>query len=88
MSKENIVKKITINIGGKDIEVTPEQALKLHTELGNLFHIGQPVKEYVFCPVPYSVPYVPTTTPYYYYYPHGIPYCTGTLTGSSSITIT
>lgn len=67
MSKENIIKKITINIGGKDVEVTPDEAKKLHVALGELLGVT-PVKEYVKEYVPYTPyaplrPYVYPTTP-------------------------
>ena len=39
-----MIKKIIIEVGGKEIELTPKQAKKLYDELGELYSKG---KEYV-----------------------------------------
>lgn len=63
---KNIIKKITINIGGVDVSVTPEEAKNLHEALGNLLGLDKsPIiikeKEYV----PYQ-PYIWPYKPYWY----------------------
>jgi len=67
VKQENIIKKITINIGGTEVEVTPKQAKNLHEALGELLGVNQiTVKEYV----PYR--------PYVYPYSPNITWCGGT----------
>ena len=65
MKNENIIKKITINIAGVDVDVTPEQAKNLHEALGDLLGLNKTpvvVKEYI----PYQ-PYVwPYPQPFWY----------------------
>lgn len=63
MSKEsNIIKKIVLNIEGKEISLTPEQAQKLLVALTDLLGVKKEVikeKEYVPYPVYPSYPYRP-----------------------------
>lgn len=63
---KNIIKKITINIGGIDVNVTPEEAKNLHEALGNLLGLDKSpiiIKEKEYIPYqPYTWPY----TPYWY----------------------
>lgn len=56
MSKENIIKKITIDIADTEIEVTPKQALALYEALGEL--LNQP-KEKVIEKHVYERPWYP-----------------------------
>lgn len=39
---DKIIKKITINIAGTDVEVTPQQAKNLHEALGDLLGLNKP----------------------------------------------
>lgn len=52
------IKKITIDIDGKEIEMTLEQAKALHRELGQLFDSPTPI--YPYYPYPYN-PITPGT---------------------------
>ncbi len=64
----NIIKSITLDIDGKEIEVTPDQAYELHSALGEL--LGLPKEKLVGKYVPvYPVPTYPSLpiTPYWYY---------------------
>jgi hypothetical protein len=55
--------KITLKIGGKDIEVSLEEAKQLHTDLNELFSTAAP--EQTFVPVPYpTYPIYPTYPTY------------------------
>ncbi len=58
--KNNIIKKLTISIGGKEVDVTPKQAKDLYEALGELIGAQTVVKEYV----PYQQWVWPTTYPY------------------------
>lgn len=50
---KNIIKKIELDIDGKRISLTPEQAKKLTKDLNELF--GEKEKEYVPYPQPYPI---------------------------------
>lgn len=71
------IKKIELDLGGKVVSLTPEQAKNLKEALDELF--GKevireyfPAKEYI--PVPYPTPYRPLVPyferPYYWEWPH------------------
>lgn len=66
MKQENIIKKLTISIGGKDVDVTPKQAKDLYEALGELIGSQKVVKEYVpyqqWAWQPYRNPFWVTTT--------------------------
>jgi hypothetical protein len=47
MSKDNIIKKITIEIGEVDAELTPKQAKALHEALGELLGLNRPVQQVI-----------------------------------------
>lgn len=80
---KDIIKKIIINIGGKDVDVTPKQAKDLYEALGELIGAQKVVKEYV--------PYQQWVWPYSYcIYPtisSGYAF-TGSLTATSGTTST
>lgn len=42
--KNQIIKKITIEIGGTEVDVTPEQARDLHEALGKLLNVAAPTQ--------------------------------------------
>jgi hypothetical protein len=79
---QNIIKKIVLDIDGKEISLTPEQAQKLCTALVDLLKVKQPSttmdeikqliedksKEYI--PLPYPV--YPYTKPYWEYEPYRV----------------
>lgn len=44
MQKNNIIKKITIEIGDVEVSVTPEDAKKLHSALGELLGENKPIQ--------------------------------------------
>ncbi|MFA7100696.1 MAG: hypothetical protein WC196_02895 [Bacilli bacterium] len=54
MSDKNILKTITLDIEGKEIKLTPEQAKKLHNALAELF---APKEKEVSVPYPVYHPY-------------------------------
>ena len=51
-----MIKKITLEIGGKEVEVTPEEARQLYNDLGLLFGAKQPIQY-----IPSYVPNYPQT---------------------------
>ena len=61
--KDKIIKTITIDIAGTEVEVTPEQAKNLHEALGDLLGVKQ---GYNLAPIvirerpvwPYPTPYI------------------------------
>lgn len=65
------IKKIELDLGGKVVSLTPEQAKNLKEALDELFgkevirEYFPIVKEKEYVPVPYPAPYRPT--PYYYW---------------------
>lgn len=59
MKNEKIIKKICIEIGGVEVEVTPEQARQLHDALGSLLGLDKPA------PVVYSPPVIIRERPWY-----------------------
>jgi len=80
MKQENIIKKLTISIGGKDVDVTPKQAKDLYEALGELIGSQKVVKEYV--------PYQQWVWPYQYPYTWTVSTGTSPLTVSASSTVT
>lgn len=56
---EKIIKSITLEIDGKEITVTEDQARKMHAALADL--LGEPKERVSY--VPNITPYVPTWTP-------------------------
>lgn len=70
MSKSQVVKisKININIGDKEISLSPEQANELHAVLGQLLGKPETVNQPVYIPNPiYVRPYCYNE---YWYWPH------------------
>lgn len=59
---EKIIKKIVLDIDGKEISLTPEQAQKLNNALNDMFGSKTVVKEKEY--IPYR-PYWPIREPYY-----------------------
>lgn len=62
--KESIIKKLVLNLGGKEIEITPEEGQKLYEELKEFFCTEKkvefiPFKEKEFIPYYPPVPYYP-----------------------------
>lgn len=60
MKNDNIIKKITINIGDTEAEVTPEQAKALFDALGQLLGESKPIQvteRHVHHDYPYRWPY-------------------------------
>lgn len=51
--RNDIIKKIELDLGGKIVRLTPEQAKKLKSALNELF--GEKEKEYIPYPQPYPV---------------------------------
>lgn len=64
MKSEKIIKKITIDIAGTEVEVTPQQAKNLHEALSELLGLDKP--EAVKHIHHYDRWYWPYTSPYYY----------------------
>lgn len=77
--KDNIIKKLTISIGGKEVDITPKQAKDLYEALGELIGAQTVVKEYY--------PYQQWVWPYSY---RIYPTVTGTggISTSGTLTIT
>jgi hypothetical protein len=62
MKDNNIIKKLTISIGGKDVDVTPKQAKDLYEALGELIGAQKVVTEYVPYRQQWVWPYTPSIT--------------------------
>ena len=78
---KDLLKKITINLGGKDVDVTPKQAKDLYEALGELIGAQKVVKEYY--------PYHQWVWPSQYPYSPGITWLTNsgttTISGTTSV---
>ena len=80
--KKNLIKKIVLDIEGKEISLTPEQAQKLLVVLTDL--IGgkkETIKEKEYVPYP-IYPYDPPYRPYRPWWPYDRPYYTWSSTTS------
>ena len=65
MSKQSaIIEKLTLNIAGQKIELSPDQAQRLYNELHALFGSrGYGYYPYYPYTTPYTAPYTPYTSP-------------------------
>ena len=82
MSKEKVeIKRIVIEMGGKEVELSIDDARKLLAALKDVFN-EQPQKEYVPYPQPYPQPYISPLRPYTY--PWGTITWGGTVDNTSS----
>jgi len=60
-----IIKKLTIKLGKKEIDITPEEAKQLYLELDKIFGTASPT----YIPVPYKEPITyPWKRPYIWWY--------------------
>jgi hypothetical protein len=82
MSNKIEISKIVINIGDKEIELSPEEARSLLGVLKDMLEVEKLIKvEKEYYPIPYSPPYPTYPHPYY---PYTTPYWTISWCGTGS----